>query len=161
MIPAYVGLGGNLHNPRQTITSALQELSALPATHLEKHSALYASKALGPAGQPDYINAVAVLQTRLPALQLLEHLLEIEARHGRIRDGSRWGPRTLDLDLLLYGDLQTHDERLTLPHPRLHERNFVLYPLYEIAPQLVIPARGTLSELIKLCPPTGLVRLAN
>lgn len=161
MIAAYVGLGSNLDNPREKITSALQELSALPATRLEGHSALYASKALGPAGQPDYINAVAALQTRLPALQLLEHLLEIEARHGRIRDGSRWGPRTLDLDLLLYGDLQTQGEHLTLPHPQLHERNFVLYPLYEIAPQLVIPAYGTLSELVKLCPSAGLVRLTN
>jgi 2-amino-4-hydroxy-6-hydroxymethyldihydropteridine diphosphokinase len=159
MNDAYIGLGSNLDNPRQQITTALQELIALPATRRVAHSALYLSKPIGTTKQPDYVNAVAYLQTELAARELLDRLLEIEGWHGRIRDGSHWGPRTLDLDLLIYGDAQIQGEGLILPHPRLHERSFVLIPLYEIAPQLVIPGQGALSELVMRCSADGLVLL--
>ncbi|MEW6353364.1 MAG: 2-amino-4-hydroxy-6-hydroxymethyldihydropteridine diphosphokinase [Pseudomonadota bacterium] len=152
MIHAYIGLGGNIADPVQQITRALAELNALPATRLHSRSRLYRSKPVGPADQPDYVNAVAALDTDLPPRTLLSRLLDIERRHGRIRDGVRWGPRTLDLDLLLYGELQHHDADLTLPHPRLHERSFVLYPLYDVAPDLVIPGYGPLRELLQGCP---------
>jgi 2-amino-4-hydroxy-6-hydroxymethyldihydropteridine diphosphokinase len=95
----------------------------------------------------------------LSARELLAELLEIERQHGRIRTAQRWGPRTLDLDLLLYGDLQYQDDTVTLPHPRLHERSFVLCPLFDIAPDLVIPARGSIRELLKHCPEHTLTRL--
>ncbi|MEO5702351.1 MAG: 2-amino-4-hydroxy-6-hydroxymethyldihydropteridine diphosphokinase [Gammaproteobacteria bacterium] len=159
MDTAYIGLGSNLDNPRQHIIDALHELAVLATTRVVTHSALYVSKPVGPVSQPDYVNAVASLQTILSARQLLDCLLEIEGRHGRIRDSIRWGPRTLDLDLLLYGDVQTRDETLVLPHPRLQERNFVLIPLYEIAPQLVIPGQGALCDLVACCPADGLARL--
>lgn len=148
---AYVGLGSNLAGPRRQIAMALAELSAIPRTCRVEHSRLYLSTPVGPE-QPDYVNAVAAVATQLPARAFLAQLFEIEGRHGRIRTEVRWGPRSLDLDLLLYGDAQSDDPALTLPHPRLHERGFVLYPLYEIAPDLIIPGRGALRELIKHCP---------
>jgi len=153
---AYVALGSNLAHPLQQVQSALAALGALPDTTRVAYSSLYLSAPLGPPGQPDYINAVCALDTRLPPERLLDRLLEIEDRHGRIRGAERWGPRTLDLDLLLYGDVQMQTTRITLPHPRLHERNFVLYPLYELAPALIIPGHGALAELIKRCPAQGL-----
>lgn len=162
MNDAYIGLGSNLNNPRQQITAALRELTSLPETLMTGHSALYLSKPVDLSDQPDYVNAVAALQTGLAARELLDRLLEIEGWHGRIRDGDcggRWGPRTLDLDLLLYDDVQSQDEDLVLPHPRLHERSFVLVPLYEIAPQLVVPGQGALSDLVAQCARAGLVIL--
>lgn len=102
---------------------------------------------MGPPEQPDYINAVAALETALAPLELLAALRVIEQRHGRRRDGTRWGPRTLDLDILLHGELLLDTPELMLPHPGLHERAFVLYPLMDIAPELVIPGRGTLRAL--------------
>ena len=158
-LTAYIGLGSNLAHPPQQIRSALKELDILPDSRLLVCSPFYRSKPLGPPGQPDYINAVAALATALPALELLTGLLAIEDRHGRIRTEVRWGPRTLDLDLLLYGDRQAHDKVLTLPHPHLSERSFVLYPLYDIAPDLVIPGRGPLRELLKHCPRQELTQL--
>ncbi|MCL5669612.1 MAG: 2-amino-4-hydroxy-6-hydroxymethyldihydropteridine diphosphokinase [Gammaproteobacteria bacterium] len=157
---AYIALGSNLNDPLHHIKTALDELQSLDP-HPLQHSALYRSAPHGPVAQPGYINAVAALDTALDAKQLLTRLLAIETRHGRIRTGERWGPRTLDLDLLLYGDMQCTDDTLSLPHPRLHERNFVLYPLYEIAPQLHIPGRGMLRELIRRCPAHGLTRLTG
>lgn len=153
---AYVALGSNLADPLQQVRSALAALAALPETTRIAHSSLYLSTPLGPPGQPDYVNAVCTLATRLPPERLLDRLLEIENQHGRIRGAERWGPRTLDLDLLLYGEVEMQTAHLTLPHPRLHERNFVLYPLYELAPALSIPGHGTLAELIKRCPAQGL-----
>ncbi|HLA74296.1 MAG TPA: 2-amino-4-hydroxy-6-hydroxymethyldihydropteridine diphosphokinase [Gammaproteobacteria bacterium] len=158
-LTAYIGLGSNLAHPPQQIRSALKELDILPDSRLLVCSPFYRSKPLGPPGQPDYINAVAALATALPALELLTGLLAIEDRHGRIRTEVRWGPRTLDLDLLLYGDRQTRDKVLTLPHPHLSERSFVLYPLYDIAPDLVIPGRGPLRELLQHCPRQELTQL--
>ncbi|MFP5344473.1 MAG: 2-amino-4-hydroxy-6-hydroxymethyldihydropteridine diphosphokinase [Gammaproteobacteria bacterium] len=157
---AYIALGGNLDGPLRHIKTALTELQDL-AVHPLQHSALYRSAPHGPVAQPDYLNAVAALDTALDAGQLLTQLLAIEIRHGRIRTGERWGPRTLDLDLLLYDDMQCTDDNLSLPHPRLRERNFVLYPLYEIAPQLHIPGGGTLRELVRRCPAHGLTRLTD
>lgn len=157
MIIACVGLGSNLDEPITHINCALKELATMPATHLLAHSGLYHSAPLGPAGQPNYINAVAALNTGLTAHRLLEQLLAIEDRHGRIRGAARWGPRTLDLDLLLYGAEQYADDRLTVPHPHLHQRGFVLYPLHDIAPDMAVPGRGSVRELLKHCPPGDLM----
>jgi len=159
LVRCYVGLGSNLNNPRMQIRSALMALDAIPGTCCVSASSLYRSQPLGPAGQPDYLNAVAGIDTRLSAEKLLEQLHVIEEQHGRVR-AERWGPRTLDLDLLLYGNQVMTDERLTVPHPGLTERNFVLYPLHEIAPQLHIPGAGSLQGLLERCSSVGLQPLA-
>lgn len=156
MTRVYVGIGSNLQQPVTQVRQALQALAKLPDTQLLAESRLYQSAPLGPKAQPDFINAVACLETTLPADALLQLLHGIERAQGRIRDGSRWGPRTLDLDILLYGDEIIRQPQLVVPHPGLHERNFVLYPLHEIAPALMIPGRGPLSALLAACPPTGL-----
>lgn len=131
---AYVGLGSNLEDPQSHVRSAMRELGELPQTLCLRSSALYRTAPIGPPGQPDYINAAVALRTRLEPYALLKALQEIEHRHGRRRDGERWGPRTLDLDLLLYAQLRLHEPDLILPHPRMAERAFVLLPLAEIAP---------------------------
>lgn len=133
----YIGLGSNLEDPHQQLERAFNELASLPQTQLTARSSLYGSKAVGPI-QPDYINAVAAVDTVLEPLALLDELQAIEEAHRRQRT-LRWGPRTLDLDILLYADRVMASERLTLPHPRLAERNFVLVPLAEIAPHLQLP----------------------
>jgi 2-amino-4-hydroxy-6-hydroxymethyldihydropteridine diphosphokinase len=150
---AYVGLGSNLGDPQRQVCEALRALRRIRDTAVESVSSLYRSPPMGPPDQPDYINAVASLATGLTPLELLDALQAIEQHHGRTRVGERWGPRTLDLDLLLYGDGRVSDPRLQVPHPGLHERAFVLYPLREIAPgELVIPDRGQLDQLIEGCP---------
>lgn len=159
MTAVYIGIGSNLDQPFDHVTQAIQDLKALPDSDYMATSALYRSAPMGPADQPDYINAVSFLQTRLAALDLLTELQAIEHAHGRIRDAQRWGPRSLDLDLLLYGEKIINDARLQVPHPGLHERSFVLYPLQDINPDLVIPAYGPLDSLIKQCPPIELERL--
>jgi 2-amino-4-hydroxy-6-hydroxymethyldihydropteridine diphosphokinase len=141
------------------IRSALTALDAIPGTCCVSVSSLYRSQPLGPAGQPDYLNAVAGLDTHLSAEELLQQLHLIEEQHDRVR-AERWGPRTLDLDLLLYGDQQMTDDHLTVPHPGLAERNFVLYPLHEIAPQLHIPGAGSLEALLERCSRVGLQPLS-
>lgn len=138
MTVAYVGLGSNLQDPVRQVESAFDELDRLPDTRLVKRSSLYRTAPAGYADQPDFINAVAQLETGLAADRLLAELQSIEARHGRERS-FRNAPRTLDLDLLLYGSLVMRTERLTLPHPRMRERAFVLDPLREIAPGLELP----------------------
>ncbi|HEY7886068.1 MAG TPA: 2-amino-4-hydroxy-6-hydroxymethyldihydropteridine diphosphokinase [Cellvibrionaceae bacterium] len=153
----YIGLGSNLDNPQQQVNRALQALAELPQTELLAHSSLYSSRAVGPV-QPDYINAVAALQTELAPLLLLDHLQAIERAHQRRRT-ERWGPRTLDLDLLLYGDRVQDCERLTLPHPYLCQRNFVLVPLLEIAPELCLPDGRDLALLAQAAGNDGLNRL--
>jgi 2-amino-4-hydroxy-6-hydroxymethyldihydropteridine diphosphokinase len=148
-VTAYVGLGSNLDHPRRQITDALKELVDLPKSRLLAHSSLYRSRPIGPADQPDYINAVAALATRLTPESLLDALQSLENRHGRVRTGERWGPRTLDLDLLLYSDMRIDGFRLQVPHPRMAERAFVLVPLAEIAPgDLPIPGLGKLGTLL-------------
>jgi 2-amino-4-hydroxy-6-hydroxymethyldihydropteridine diphosphokinase len=144
---AYVGLGSNLADPVAQVRRAMDELARIPDTQLTTRSPLYKSPPLGPQDQPDYINAVAVLDTGLAPLELLAALRDIEQQHGRERDGTRWGPRSLDLDLLLYGNVVMGTPELTLPHPGLPERAFVLYPLFDVAPQLAVPGRGTVREL--------------
>ena len=158
-VTAYLGLGANLDDPVQQVQRACEELGSIPSTRVLARSPLYKSAPLGPPDQPDYINAVAVLETSLDPLALLAALRAIEQHHGRRRDGTHWGPRTLDLDILLYGDLQQHTPELTLPHPGLHERGFVLYPLFDVAPELQIPGRGgvrTLRGLVSGVPPVRL-----
>ena len=145
---AYVGLGGNLAQPELAIESALTELAAIENTRLAAYSSLYRSAPLDvPDAQADYINAVALLHTDLAPHALLDALQAIEARHGT-RAAYRNAPRMLDLDLLLYDALVIDSRRLTLPHPRAHERAFVLAPLLEIAPQLAIPGRGAAQALL-------------
>lgn len=148
MVAAYVGLGSNLGDPVDQVSKAITELDGLPDTELVGNSALYQSKPMGGLEQPDYINAVARIDTRLGAEDLLRELQSIESAHGRVR-GEHWGARTLDLDLLLYGSIIIDTVDLKVPHPGMHERAFVLYPLYEIAPDLEIPRCGALSDLIK------------
>lgn len=155
---AYVALGSNLHNPPYQVSNALKALAILPYTQLRTHSSLYRTAPWGPQNQPAYINAVALLQTHLAVQVLLNHLQTIERNHGRVRT-VRWGPRTLDLDLLLYDNRQLKSPILTLPHPGLYQRAFVLYPLYECAPTLVLPTGQPLSELIQSYSAAGLQQL--
>lgn len=147
----FIGLGSNLADPHQQVTQALAELAELDGCQLLRASSLYCSAPVGPQDQPDFINAVAALGTSLEAHQLLDQLQALEQQHQRVRK-QHWGPRTLDLDLLLYGDQTIASARLSVPHPYLHERNFVLYPLHEIAPDLEIPNLGQLSNLLTACP---------
>lgn len=156
---AYIGLGSNLDNPVAQVTTALEQLAPACDGELLSHSALYRSPPMGPPDQPDYINAVASVSSLLTPHQLLERMLELEQQHGRQRR-VRWGPRTLDLDLLLVGERILQDDRLILPHPALHERAFVLYPLAEIAPDLQLPGLGSLRGLLSRCALNGLERLA-
>jgi len=132
---AYVGIGSNLQDPVRQVRDAFRELDTLPHTRLVKSSSLYRSAPVGYAAQPDFVNAVAQLETGLPAERLLADLLEIEVRHGRRRSFPN-APRTLDLDLLLFGNLELQTPGLQIPHPRMHERAFVLEPLIEISPEL-------------------------
>ena len=150
MVTAYIGLGSNLADPRTQLLRAFDELARLSRARLLARSSLYRSAPMGPPDQPDYLNAVAALETDLDPLALLAELQAIEAVHRRVR-GERWGPRTLDLDLLLYGEQRIDLPTLTVPHPGLYERNFVLYPLAEIAPGLEIPGHGPLGELLARC----------
>jgi len=150
MVTAYIGLGANLDDPAAQVEQALVELAHLPESRLAARSSLYSSAPVGYAEQPDFINAVAAVETRLSPRDLLNALLDIEHRHGRNRT-FRNAPRTLDLDLLLYGDAHFHEENLALPHPRMHERGFVLLPLQEIAPELAIPGMGHVDTLLALC----------
>lgn len=156
---AYIGLGSNLADPVKQVKSALHALNGITATQCVRHSSLYLSSPLGFLDQPDYINAVAAVNTMLSAPDLLRNLHEIERRHGRVRTAERWGPRTLDLDLLLYGMEKCDDDNITIPHPGLCERNFVLYPLYEIAPELSIPGLGRLCDYIDQCSKSGLKKV--
>ena len=144
----YIGLGSNLDNPVLQIEQALLILDTIPTTNLITHSTLYRSPPLGPQNQPDYINAVAMLTTELSPLALLSKLQAIENKQGRVRNVRRWGPRILDLDILLYGNKQLQTPSLTLPHPGLHKRAFVLYPLYECCPNLVLPDGQHVYDLI-------------
>lgn len=155
---AYVALGANLEGPLTQIRNAFVELGELPKTRLIARSSLYRSAPVGNVNQPDFINAVAKLETTLTPRELLAALLEIERRHGRLREFPN-APRTLDLDLLLYGDLIHHEHGLTIPHPRMHQRAFVLSPLHEVAPDCVIPGIGLVEDLLAACTGQRLKRL--
>lgn len=142
----FVALGSNLNDPASQVTRAFQAIGNLPKTRLIKRSSLYQSAPVGYANQPDFINAVTEIRTQLSPDDLLDALLDIEHAAGRERPFAN-APRVLDCDLLLYGDMAIHTEKLTLPHPRMHERGFVLLPLAEIAPDLVIPNHGSVVKL--------------
>ena len=159
MKSVYLGIGSNLNNPLAQVRQAFAALQSMPDSRLVAQSSLYRSTPMGPAGQPEYINAVACVETRLSADALLDVLQAIESAQGRVRSGERWGPRTLDLDVLLYGDEIISSVRLTVPHPGLQQRNFVLYPLHELAPQLQIPGLGDLGVLVAHCSANGLERI--
>jgi len=156
----YIGLGSNLAEPEQQLQDALAALAGLPETQLVAVSSLYVSDPLGPADQPRYNNAVAALETELAPLCLLDALQAIEQAQGRVRKAERWGPRTLDLDILLFGQQQLDEPRLRVPHYHMHARAFVLYPLAEIAPlDLTLPDGRSLRELLAACPFEGIERL--
>ncbi len=143
----YLGLGANLNAPRDQLNNAVAALQGLPDSEFVAVSHHYASKPMGPQDQPDYVNAVAAIRTSLSPEQLLDLTQQIELEHGRVRKQERWGPRTLDIDILLFGEQLINTERLTVPHYGLTEREFVVYPLLEIAPELILPTGITLSTL--------------
>jgi 2-amino-4-hydroxy-6-hydroxymethyldihydropteridine diphosphokinase len=143
----YIGLGANLDQPQQQLEQALQELTRLPNVTLVAQSSLYHSKPVGPQDQPDYVNAVAAIETDLEPLALLDALQQLEQDHGRIRK-RHWGERTLDLDIILIDDCVIDSERLKVPHPFAQQRSFVLYPLAEISPQLIFPDGTALQQLL-------------
>ena len=155
---AYVALGANLGDPSATIRAAFGALANLPESRVVRCSSLYRTAPIGNTEQPAFINAAAVLETTLAPESLLDALLDIEARFGRIR-AEKNGPRTLDLDLLLYNNQQLDLPRLTLPHPRLHLRAFVLYPLAELAPDLQLPGRGSIAAWLPAVANQGISRL--
>ncbi len=159
-VTAYVGLGSNLDDPVNHVVTALDELMQITDCRNVIGSSLYRSAPMGPQDQPDYINAVACLQTSLDAHQLLSELQQLEQKHRRVRE-RHWGPRTLDLDLLLYGGEQIRSDDLVVPHPGMGERSFVLVPLYEIAPELTLPDNQLLADLVKQCPEDGLQRIVD
>jgi 2-amino-4-hydroxy-6-hydroxymethyldihydropteridine diphosphokinase len=145
---AYIGLGSNLDDPVGQVQQAFEALAALPKSRVIGRSSLYRSAPFGPVEQPDFVNAVALLSTSLSATDLLEQMQQIERQQGRLSDGVRWGPRVIDLDLLLYGDAEIDSATLTVPHPGIAERNFVLLPLRELSPELMMPKLGRVSDIV-------------
>lgn len=145
--PVYVALGSNLDDPVAQIERAYRELSSLPASRLVARSSLYRTAPLGPQPQPEFVNAAAGMLTQMTPRAMLEALQAIEARMGRAHPVVRWGPRRIDLDLAVYGDARIDEDRLTVPHPGVPSRNFVLYPLRDIAPTLLVPGHGRVSVL--------------
>lgn len=148
MIRAYVGLGANLGDREATLRAALEQLAAEPGVDVVAVSAFRDTAPVGLVDQPRFLNAVAAVETELPARELLERLLGVERRLGRTREGPRFGPRTIDLDLLLYGDAEIAEPGIEVPHPRMHERQFVLEPLAELDPDLIVPGQGPLADLL-------------
>ena len=158
--PAYVGLGSNLQDPPAQVRAAFDALAAVPQTRLVCRSSLYGSRPMGPVAQPDFCNAAAGLLTELNAATLFQSLRAIERRFGRERNGERWGPRVIDLDLLVYGEERRADPHLTLPHPGIAGRNFVLQPLCDFAPDLLVPGVGRVAALAAKLPADGLWTIA-
>lgn len=156
----YIGIGSNLNNPLNNAKQAIKALKELEQCHFIAASSLYGSAPMGPQDQPDYINAVAKIETDLSAEQLLKALQKIEQTQGRERKAERWGPRTLDLDILLYGQEQIQTEQLSVPHYGMKERDFVLFPLAEIEPDLVLPCGSKLQDLLQQCPSFNLHKIS-
>lgn len=156
----FIGLGSNLESPQQQINTAIQDIDSVDDVAVVNRSSLYKSPPMGPQDQPDYINAVIEVETTLSAHDLLDSLQAIEQQHGRVRK-RHWGERTLDLDILLYGQQLISDERLTVPHQGIAERAFVIYPLAEIAAELMVPEKGIVAELMHACPADGLEKLEH
>ncbi|TRW48172.1 2-amino-4-hydroxy-6-hydroxymethyldihydropteridine diphosphokinase [Aliidiomarina halalkaliphila] len=159
MVKVYVGLGANLGNPAQTLSAVLNDLRQADFVDDLVSSSLYASKPMGPQDQPDYVNAVARFNTDLPPIALLDALQGLEQDYGRVR-GQRWGARTLDIDILLYGDQRLSLPRLTVPHSGLELREFVVVPLAEIAPDLDLPSGNSVKSLAQSISQNGLQRIA-
>jgi 2-amino-4-hydroxy-6-hydroxymethyldihydropteridine diphosphokinase len=155
---AYIGLGSNLDAPEEQIKRARIAIRQIQDVREHGFSSLYYSPPMGPQDQPEYVNAVMAIETELSAIQLLRCLQDIENTQGRVRKDDRWGARTLDLDLLLYADQQIDTPDLIVPHYGMGERAFVLYPLYEIAPDIEIPGKGLVSDLKNRCPQNGLTK---
>ena len=145
--PAYIGIGSNLESPADQVRQAFDDLANLRESQLQRTSGLYRSAPMGQQDQPDFVNAAAALLTRLDARKLLIELKKIEDGHGRDRSSGRWGPRTMDLDLLVFGDQSINSEGLVVPHPGIAERNFVLLPLDELAPHLQVPGLASVHNL--------------
>ncbi|GAB2668590.1 2-amino-4-hydroxy-6-hydroxymethyldihydropteridine diphosphokinase [Vibrio panuliri] len=156
MITAYIAVGSNLADPVAQAKAAIDALKTLPKSALIQASQLYSSSPMGPQDQPDYINAVVAIKTELTPLELLDCTQAIELEQGRVRKDERWGPRTLDLDIILYGNEVIDSERLVVPHYGMKEREFVLYPLVEIAPNLTLPDGTELTQLLTQVDRNGL-----
>jgi 2-amino-4-hydroxy-6-hydroxymethyldihydropteridine diphosphokinase len=159
--PVYVGIGSNLDHPATQVRCALAALATLPATRLVRHSPLYGSDPFGPPRQPTYVNAVAALLTQQELDGFFEGLRALESQLGKVPPRERWGPRVIDLDLLLFSQLQRTSEALTLPHPGIVQRNFVLYPLRDVAPELYVAGCGRVSWLAERADPAGIWRLED
>src|SRR5215469_159135 len=157
--PAYIGVGSNLEDPRRQVPAAFERLRQLSRTQLVLTSRLYRSRPFGPVPQPDYINAVAGVLTQLDPPALLSELHAIERAMGRPERHEHWGPRIIDLDILAYGSERRSEPTLTVPHPGIVERNFVLYPLADIAPELELPGLGRVADLAAAITPEGLTQL--
>ena len=149
MTIAYIGLGSNMESPKQQIKSAIKSIAEIPEIQILKASSLYKSKPVGPEGQNDYINAVIKIETEFMPLELLGCMQDIENQHGRVRI-ERWGPRTLDLDILMFGEKIIKDNKLTVPHPEIANRSFVLVPLAEIDSNCLIPGKGPVANLLNV-----------
>ena len=149
MTLAYIAIGSNLSSPLEQVNAAVQALSEIPQSRLVKVSAFYRTPPLGPQDQPDYPNAAVVLETSLDAETLLDNTQRIELQQGRQRKAERWGPRTLDLDIMLFGDEVINTERLTVPHYDMKNRGFMLWPLWEVAPELTFPNGESLQAILQ------------
>ncbi|QFT56199.1 2-amino-4-hydroxy-6-hydroxymethyldihydropteridine diphosphokinase [Microbulbifer sp. THAF38] len=154
----FIGLGSNLAEPQKQLRGALKAIEEIPHSRLLRCSSFYHSAPIGPGEQPDYVNAVAELESALQPIELLNQLQSIELAHGRERS-VRWGARTLDLDILLFDEFQLDEARLQVPHPRMAERNFVLLPLAELAPNLQLPTGESLQQLLQNCPQNRLEKI--
>ncbi|MBI3545448.1 MAG: 2-amino-4-hydroxy-6-hydroxymethyldihydropteridine diphosphokinase [Gammaproteobacteria bacterium] len=150
-VRAYIGLGSNMTDPVAQVHSGFTALGQMALTRIDACSSLYRTAPIGQQDQADFINAVCRVKTRIAPKALMQRLLDIERAHGRVRAGDKGGPRSLDLDLLLYDDELIESAALTVPHPRLHERAFVLYPLFELDPEMLIPGRASVRELMRQC----------
>ena len=148
MTLAYIAIGSNLASPLEQVNAAVEALGEIPQSRIVAVSSFYRTPPLGPQDQPDYLNAAVVLETELDPEALLDNTQRIELQQGRVRKAERWGPRTLDLDIMLFGNEVINTERLTVPHYDMKNRGFMLWPLFEIAPELVFPDRETLREIL-------------
>ncbi|MEX9252870.1 2-amino-4-hydroxy-6-hydroxymethyldihydropteridine diphosphokinase [Pseudenterobacter timonensis] len=149
MTLAYIAIGSNLASPLEQVNAAVQALGEIPQSRVIAVSAYYRTPPLGPQDQPDYLNAAVALETALDAETLLNHTQRIELQQGRVRKAERWGPRTLDLDIMLFGDYTIQTDRLTVPHYDMKNRGFMLWPLFEIAPQLTFPDGESLKDILQ------------
>lgn len=148
MTLAYIALGSNLASPLEQVNAAVQALGEIPHSRIQAISSFYRTPPLGPQDQPDYLNAAVVLNTALDAETLLDNTQRIELQQGRVRKAERWGPRTLDLDIMLFGHEVIHTERLTVPHYDMKNRGFMLWPLFEVAPDLIFPDGISLKSIL-------------